>query len=458
MGLFETQKEQLSIMDDKKFLGVRVIALAEMSLFFAIFLAWDLFFGLGDRMVDNITHPFWVIILLMSVQYGTIEGLVAVFLSTVVIYLFNFPEQYIDESYFEYQFRIYKLPFLWLFATLLVGELQGRKQRQFEELKIKFVSSELREKEIARAYEFLRTTKERLEGRLAGQLRSSISTYQALKSLEETKPAKVLLGLEGIVRSIMEPKKFSVYALGHTGLEASINSGWEEEDNFIRRFPQDSELYLNIVGRQKMLCALRREDQKILNREGILAAPLIDEESKAIFGMLKIEELEIDELNLSNIESFRLICESAGLAYANAMNYQKLQRNAIYDAHFNVFSPQYMSKEATYMTQIVQAVDLPLASVRVIFNQDKLDKDKLHQAVETLKHLSQTILGPLSQLFFVRGGTFILLVPFVHEKTLKFSLEMLKKEIANLDWFPVGGVEMRVDWLHGTDEGLFNSG
>ena len=419
-----------------------------MGIFFLLYFL--IFHYLYPIDVHNISpHPFWIIVLLMTVQYGLKEGVIAAFLSIGFYLLEGIPEQAYGEDYFAYHFSIWKLPVLWILSAFILGELIERKQSFREDLKRELQTTQAREREITRGYEILRGVKEGLEERLAGQLRTSISTYQALKSLEELKPAKVLLGIENLVKSILNPTKFSIYALGPVGLEASINVGWEKGDNYLRRFSPESSLYLEIVGKHRVVCALNKEDAFILGSEGILAAPLLDEESKAVFGMLKIEMLDVEELNISNIEAFRLICEVAGVAYAHAMSYERTAHSSLYDQSLPVFSPEFLNIQRDYLTYFAETMGSPLAEVRIEMKLSEREKQLTHLLAEKLRQISSTLFGPLSQLFHTKqkGAVFTLLLPAIPSGQLDMTLEILKKELKRVPEFSEKEIIYKKDWL-----------
>ncbi len=433
---------------DKTWKGFKISPFLEMGIFFALYFAIFHYIYPVDFHVVN-PHPFWIIVLLMTVQYGIKEGVIAAFLSIGFYFLEGFPPQSYGEDYFAYHFSIWKLPVLWILTAFILGELVERKQRFREDLKKELVATQAREREVTRGYEMLKGIKENLEARLAGQLRTSINTYQALKSLEELKPAKVLLGIESLVRSILNPSKFSIYALGPVGLEASINVGWEKGDDFARRFYPDSALYLEIVGKRRVVCALNKEDAFILGGEGILAAPLLDEESKAVFGMLKIEGLDVEELNISNIEAFRLICEVAGVAYAHAMSYERTVHSSLFDLTLPVYSPEFLNIQRDYLTSFAETMGSPLAEVKIEMKLSERERDLTHLMAEKLRQISSTLFGPLSQLFHTRqkGAIFTLLLPAIPAGQLDMTLEILKQELRRVPEFDGKEIVIKREWL-----------
>ncbi|TAE82367.1 MAG: hypothetical protein EAY76_03250, partial [Alphaproteobacteria bacterium] len=55
----------------KHFLGLRVSALLEIALFLGLALLINLVFGGSPRFIASQPHPFWILILLVSAQYGS---------------------------------------------------------------------------------------------------------------------------------------------------------------------------------------------------------------------------------------------------------------------------------------------------------------------------------------------------------------------------------------------------
>lgn len=434
---------------EKKWYGIKISPFLEMGIFFlGYFLIFSFLYPIDFKGYS--LHPFWVIILLMSVQYGVKEGMIAAIVSIGIYWLQGLPPQSLEQDAIAYETQIYQLPALWIATSFVLGQIVERKDRLREKLKEDLENAERREREITRGYEIIKRIKEGLESRLAGQLRTSITTYQALKSLEELRPAKVLLGIETLVRAVLNPEKFSIYALGQNGLEASINVGWTPEDHFQRRYSTSSSLYLEIVGKQKVLSALHEDEAFILGKEGILAAPLFDEESKSVFGMLKIEALDVEQLNLSNIEAFRLICEVAGIAYAHAMSFQRTLHSSVYDPVLPVFSSEYLTLQRDYLSSIAEAMGFPLGEVKIeVKTTEKEHKEISLILAEKLRQIGSTLFGPLAQLFHThqKGASFTLLLPALAPEQLSMTIEILKRELKRYPPFDERAVEIKTEWL-----------
>ncbi len=165
-------------------LGIRSSALLEIALFLIGMLVLDfvLFDAPHTRFFATCLHPFWIIVLLVSAQYGTKEGLVAAIASSAVLLIGNMPEQTINQDMYDYLFLVAKTPLSWLVAAVILGELRQKHIRERAELQQSLADSQEREDRITHSYQFVKDLKEKLELRIAGQLRSSVAAYQAARA------------------------------------------------------------------------------------------------------------------------------------------------------------------------------------------------------------------------------------------------------------------------------------
>jgi len=313
------------MVNKKKIFGIRLSALIETLVFLLAIVLYDCLLGKCDRFLDSSPHPFSVVILIITVQYGTAEGIASVILSTLFLYAGNIPEHRIDETLFEYQFRIATLPLAWFIAAFVIGEIRMRLEYTNERLSKKLEETRGKLRTVSKEFSLLKSTKENLEAHLVSQQRSQTATYAALQALETLNPTQILLKVEDVVTSLLNIQKFSVYAKGEQGFEVVTSYCWKREEPYLLRIEPEHPLFIGVAGERRILCAINPDDEKALGNEGVLAAPLIDNESGEIFGMLKIEEIDFMELNLSSLESFRSLCHLIGSAYARARRYQKVK-------------------------------------------------------------------------------------------------------------------------------------
>lgn len=351
--------------------GVRLSAVVE-TLIFLIGLCWlNFIFGDGSRFIDARFHPFWIIILLVTVQYGTAEGVIAAVLSTIFLYAGNWPGQLLDENYFEYQLRLGILPALWFMTAFILGELRMRIEEEKKQLRIDLVQAKSEVEKITAEYQTLKETNRNLEIHLAGQEDTVTSSFKAFKALESLEPAQVIFGLDALIATALHPKKFSVYANGQNGLEAVTSEGWSEKDVYCRRFFPTTPLFHAIVNDKKMIALVNKDDREILQHEGVVAAPLIDLKSGEVFGMLKIEEIDFPDLNLSRLQTFKIVCELVGSAYANAKKHRLAQQTAIYDVSQKLYSRSVFNIVADCLCKLEGKREFSLVVLKINFLNDK---------------------------------------------------------------------------------------
>jgi hypothetical protein len=347
----------------RKFLGLRVAAIFETLIFLIVFLLLNFLFSDGKRMVDYYLHPFWIIILLTTVQYGTAEGLFAAVLSTIFLYAGNLPHQKPEELFFDYQLRLALLPALWLLTAFILGELRMRLEWEKQQLKEDLLHLKAQVEKITDEYEILKESHHNLEIHLGSQEETAATSFKVFKALEALDPAQIIFGVNSLIETALHPKKFSVYAKGSQGLEAVTSVGWESTDRYCRRFIPSSPLFKGVIEDKKLVSAINKDDLPIIKNEGILAYALTDPESGESFGMVKVEDLDFRSLNLSRLETFKIVCDLIGRAYANAKKYKKNQEENIYAPSLPAYSHasyqalskhlQALGKELKFQTGVV---------------------------------------------------------------------------------------------------------
>ncbi len=381
-------------------LGVRLSALIEMALFFLPAVGLDAWLGDGTRFFEVTPHPFWVIMLLIVVQYGTNEGLICALVSSFFLLAWNIPDQHFNENLYDYLFRISLNPLLWLSAAVILGQIRMRHVLHARKLTDALSEAKEREKAITDAYSRVKEIKEMLEIRLASQVKSNSAAYSAFRSIEMLDRKSILLGVEDMIRAVMDPPKFSIYTLGETGFESIVCTGWGDEETYARRFTADSNIYQELAGRKRALCVINEEDAAILGKEGVMAAPLIDSSTGRIFGMMKIEELHFTELSLSNVETFRVLCELVGMAYANAERFDRARENSLLNQDTGLLSWQLFKTYRSLLARLDSPKSIALSLIAAhLKNAEQFPKEKRHALIVGFAHAAADALPKDASIF-----------------------------------------------------------
>src|ERR1051325_8904394 len=110
--------------------GIRLSAIVEPFAFLGIALLLDQFYFAGNRFWTLEPHPFWLLVALVSVQYGTNEGVFAAAASAIVLLSGKLPVQSIDTDFYAHVLHLGARPLLWLVSAIMLGELRNRHARR----------------------------------------------------------------------------------------------------------------------------------------------------------------------------------------------------------------------------------------------------------------------------------------------------------------------------------------
>jgi hypothetical protein len=323
--------------------------IAETVLFIAAVLVADVIWGPGDRFIHLDPHPFWVIVLFMAVQYGTTEALLATGACTIALLAGNMPAQAFGQSVHDYALQILLDPLLWMAASVLFGELRVRHRLLHNENVDLLQNAERRVALLSRAHGELTRAKERLETRLAGQLRTATGMIEAARTLETLDPNQVLEGASELVTTALNARAFSLFLLKGDSLVLVAARGWKGERDFAQRYHASAPLFREVVGAQRFVSVATAEGEAVLDRQGLLAGPLIHPHTGKLLGMLKVEDLSFLDFNLSVVHTFKALCGWIAAAYANAITHSE---GRIEDEKTQLFGMKYLDRQMEYMTEV----------------------------------------------------------------------------------------------------------
>src|SRR5579884_1202366 len=119
---------------DARLYGIHCSAVAETIVFLSLALLAGHLVGNGNRFIGMPLHPFWIVVLVMTLQYGAAEALMAAVLSSLFLLVGNLPEQALTESLYDYYLRVTWLPFLWIATALALGSIRSRQLSQKQAL------------------------------------------------------------------------------------------------------------------------------------------------------------------------------------------------------------------------------------------------------------------------------------------------------------------------------------
>lgn len=416
----------------KRVAGIRAIAIVEALGLLVILCLLDALVFKGDRFWNVNPHPFWIVVLLVSVQYGTNEGLIAALLSTLFYLLGNIPAEAEGVSHYDWLYSIAINPILWFVVSWILGELRQRHIRERNNLIRDIEDSQQREELISDSYKFVKNRKEALEVQVSGQLASSIEAYRAAKSVETLDPKSVMQGVERLVKSVLGPQKFSLYIFHDNKLTATILHGWSPSDNFAQEIDSFSPLYQAVVGQQETLVVANEQHEIALDGQGIMAGPIVDQESGRVVGMLKVEQMDFISLSLNTVETFRALCEWIGTALINARNYQTVKSEAIVNPDRGLLTYNYFKRQSDYLAKLAKRVNFNLSMLVIKLNDPKSLSDT--DRVTVARQIGESVKGALRNVdlafdYQTDGEEYSILLPATNQAGAAIVREKIAKDM-----------------------------
>ena len=382
----------------------------ETGLFVGLTLVVDVVWGPGDRFARVEPHPFWAIVLLMAVQYGTREALVAAAVSSIALLAGNMPAQAFDQSVHEFAVQVLRLPLGWMIAAVVLGELRVRHRQHQLETDERLSHTERRVELLSSAHGELAAAKERLETRLAGQLRTATGMFQAARALETLEPGQVLAGATDLVTVALNAKAFSIFLLENGTLVLGAAQGWTEDRALARRYTSNEPLFKEVVGAQRVVTVTTPVGESLLRGHGLIAGPLICPSTGQLVGMLKIEDMTFLDFNLSTVHTFKALSEWIASAYVNATAYKA---NQIEDEKTQLYGMKFLDRQTAYITEIALRFEFDLTLLLVRIEMDDLTESERHSVPAALGAVAKRVLRRTDLVFSHEppGQQFAVLLP-----------------------------------------------
>lgn len=265
-----------------------LVALVELAGVVGLILLVD--WALPDIDIADIQpNPLWLPVLVLSLQYGTVSGLMAALVAIVVTVVAGFPEEGVGENHFSYVLRIWSQPILWIGAAVLLGQLRLRQITERQELMRHAEELAVERDNLATYSAGLRQRCEMLERGRAGSvdapavelLRSVAALPNAASDVDEAFKQCMALAFPGAVAS--------VFAATATGARKIADSGWPAERRWRDELPREHPLYRAVIDDGGCPSVLVPGDEARLAGEGLSAVPIRSPLNRRIVGMVKIE-------------------------------------------------------------------------------------------------------------------------------------------------------------------------
>lgn len=260
-------------------------------------------------------HPYWIFVLLLSLQYGTVSGLLAAIVSIIGAIVLGLPEADIGESYFEYLVRVWTQPVLWLVVALMLGSFRMRQIEFRDDLMREVDDLQTRGVALVDHAKHLKARCDALERELAAS--ADPEAHRVLDAVARL--ARVTEGdgdaAFGTAMKLAFPNaKASVFLVRPDGWSLAYSSGWPEKARWKSSFGASEPLVEALAAERRALTILSAKDEAVLAGQGQFAVPIVAEASARVIGFVKVESLPAASIGPATIDRLSLIARQLALS------------------------------------------------------------------------------------------------------------------------------------------------
>lgn len=262
--------------------------------------------------------PYWLAVLLLSLQYGTVSGLMAAAIAILLTMLPGIPEQGVGENHFAFLLRIWVQPILWIAVAVLLGQFRMRQIAVKEELTRQVQELANQRQALADYSNNLRSRCEVLERHIAGQQRSPATALLLAQQALGRPDSDLGTALAKSVALSIHGGQASVYALEGLQLEKRADSGWFNNHSWANALPAGHPLYRAVVDRGESVIVLDTGGEAALSGEGVAAVPIRSAVNGAVVGMLKLEAASPTAIAPETVVALEVMAQVLSCRFAGA--------------------------------------------------------------------------------------------------------------------------------------------
>ena len=291
----------------------------ELILLFSLLLGVE-FTLLGPaRLASMSPHPFWLPVILMSVQYGAGGGLAAALTAIAVSCVIGWPDQAGGEDFYDYARRIWGEPMMWLGAAIILGGLRSQHLYTLDDLHDQLADAEEQRQQIGKLCNTLKSHCEHLERRMACSRDRSIEAgLAALASVRNSESKDLPHSLAAAVELLLGPATYTVlfYGDGRLSERSEFKRFGDPQREAASTTGLSPELEDALVREKRHLSILRDDDARLLAGTALFAAPIVSSGSEQVLGALLIQSMDASHIRQERETGLDAICRELAHALA----------------------------------------------------------------------------------------------------------------------------------------------
>ena len=318
----------------------RNIWIAELVGFYVLILVLDLaVMAPNSSLFFYHPHPYWIPVVLISLQYGFAPGVFAALSAIALNWLISDPVQALDEPHFAFVIRTWATPTLWLLAAFCIGQIRqlqiDNKARLRDEVDKLRKQSEVLTNYVSDLKQSNANLQLQITTGKTSPLEHAIIQLSNRRSSDER---DFMERFKTSLELLIGPNKSSVFIVNDANsMRLAFEFGWNTNDPYQRSFDKQHPLYQSVIEHAESVSLNDAWGGQIFQGEGKIAFPIQFIHGGGAYGMLKIEEADNNVWSTNKTKALMILAREVGIfleqTLAEGINDERRAEQASSDPH-----------------------------------------------------------------------------------------------------------------------------
>ncbi|MBT3245006.1 MAG: GAF domain-containing protein [Bacteroidetes bacterium] len=265
------------------------------------------FFGISP-------HPYWIVVIAISVKYELKQSLIAAFLASLSYSVFLFVSHEISLAEY-FKFEAFKPVFLFMIFSSLIGKVRSGQVQKLNKTRKekKLIENDLIE--IRKRYDKVIQINNELSDRITYQTWSFSTIYKMTKKMRTVNIESLFPEALHFISEAIEAEKCSFYVYRNEKLELVSTRGWDEHDErknkqiLTSRLVQQVIQYKEIRAVNDFLNDLEGDIPLNIEGEVVISTPITFGRGNEIFGIINIEKIPFNRFNSDSFSLLKIVSD-----------------------------------------------------------------------------------------------------------------------------------------------------
>ncbi|KAA3620100.1 MAG: hypothetical protein DWQ05_05060 [Calditrichaeota bacterium] len=418
--------------------------LLEILIFTAVLHVLNLIFNpeqLG--FVGVFPNPHWITVLLIASRYGLLQGLIAGGAAAILYIYFAAQTGIIDFQSMHFPHFGFRIPFLFILAGGIIGEIRSLYKKQKAKLDKDFNATNARLEDLNVLLVAVSTSKQELEKRIATQTSTLLSLFDRLNQIDTSDNKELYLKILDMLVEHLQIQVASIYLMEGNKLKLQVRVDPEH----LTQLPDTLNLTDGLIGElvlKKTIVSIHQPDsEKEWTKTGeqpIMMAVPIKRRDESIIGVINIERLPFLVFNHHAMRIFSRIGNWVSTLIDKRLQFQEAEKERILDPESggNTFTYPYFQKRLEY--EIARAhrfnsiLSLALFRIHRFNEMSRETRNDLYMVLGMIfkKQLSETVIVGR----YKWPDTFAIIFTGDDKTKTQQLIENLMQEITNFHFKP----------------------